>query len=231
MDKIKILVVDDESEIREIVKVLLESEGYEIIEAANGKEAVTLLDDTISLIILDVMMPGISGYAVCSKIRKKSTVPILFLTAKTKDSDLETGFLSGGDDYLAKPFSFTELVARVKGLLRRYYIYKGKEMSLSTEEVRIGDLQIDEGNGKVTKGDEEIPLTNIEYGILNFLVKNKSKVVSTEEIYETVWKEQYYSFSNNTVMVHIRKLREKIEDNPHEPTYIKTIWGKGYRIG
>lgn len=231
MDKIKILVVDDESEIREVVKVLLESEGYEIVEAASGKEAIATLDDSISLIILDVLMPGISGYEVCSKIRKKSTVPILFLTAKTKDSDLETGFLSGGDDYLAKPFSFTELVARVKGLLRRYYIYKGKEENLSTEEIQIGEILINEGTGHVMKGEEEITLTNIEYGILMFLVKNKDKVVSAGDIYETVWKEQYFSFSNNTVMVHIRKLREKIEDNPHQPTYIKTIWGKGYRIG
>ncbi|RDU25049.1 response regulator transcription factor [Anaerosacchariphilus polymeriproducens] len=231
MDKVRILVVDDDFEIREIVKVLLESEGYEIIEAADGKEVIEVIDDSISLIILDVMMPGMNGYDVCSKIRRKSTVPILFLTAKTKDSDLETGFLSGGDDYLAKPFSFIELVARVKGLLRRYYIYKGKERSLNNQEIRIGDLLIHEGASGVTKGQEEITLTNIEFGILMFLVRNKNKVVTTQEIYEAVWKEQYFSFSNNTVMVHIRKLREKIEDNPHEPIYIKTVWGKGYRIG
>lgn len=231
MDKVRILVVDDDFEIREIVKVLLESEGYEIIEAADGKEVIELIDDTISLIILDVMMPGMNGYEVCSKIRRKSTVPILFLTAKTKDSDLEAGFLSGGDDYLAKPFSFIELVARVKGLLRRYYIYKGKERNLYNQEIRIGDIVINEGATSVKKGQEEITLTNIEFGILIFLVKNKNKVVTTQEIYEAVWKEQYFSFSNNTVMVHIRKLREKIEDNPHEPMYIKTVWGKGYRIG
>lgn len=231
MNKSKILVVDDEAEIREIVKVLLESEGYEIIEASNGYKAIDMLDDTIALIILDVMMPGISGYEVSSKIRKKSTVPILFLTAKTNDSDLEAGFMSGGDDYLAKPFSFIELVARVKGLLRRYFIYKGKEINNLSEEIRIGDLVINEGASSVCKCNEEITLTNIEFGILTTLVKNRNKVVSTREIYEAVWKEQFFSFSNNTVMVHIRKLREKIEDNPHEPTFIKTIWGKGYRVG
>lgn len=230
LDKKKILFADDDPEIREVVRILLESEGYTVTEAASGSEAVSMVDDSIDLVILDVMMPGGSGVSACAQIRKNFTVPILFLTAKTQDSDKTAGFAAGGDDYLAKPFSYSELIARVKALLRRYYVYCGKKTSNDAELLVVKDLRINPESNEVRKNGEKIPLTDLEYRILYMLASNRKKIFTIQNIYESVWKEPYFYNSNNTVMVHIRNLRKKLEDDPQNPKYITNVWGKGYRI-
>ena len=226
----KILVVDDDSEIREIVRVLLESEGYSIVEAASGESALSIFSDQISLVILDIMMDGMTGYQVCMKLRERSNVPILFLTAKNKDSDLTMGFSVGGDDYLAKPFSYAELLARVKGLLRRYFTYSGSNAVDSDSSLEYGGLVLQQTRNEVWLDGLELKLTDKEYRILQLMLKYRGKIFTAQNLYESVWEEPFYYSSSNTVMVHIRRLREKIEKNPQEPTIIKTVWGKGYRI-
>ena len=199
----RILIVDDNQEIREVVTVLLENEGYEVEEAGDGEAAIAKAED-MDLIILDVMMPKMDGFKACRQIREVTNAPILFLTAKTMDQDKALGFSSGGDDYLAKPFSYNELIARVKALLRRYCIYKGKE--------------------------EAVNLTEMEYQILLLLADHPKKIFSNQELYEAIWKRPYMYSANNTIMVHIRNLRKKLGVDPQNPVYIKTVWGKGYRF-
>lgn len=225
-----ILLVDDDAEIREIARVLLESEGFRVIEAVDGENALTAFSADIDLVILDIMMPGISGYQVCRSLREQSNVPILFLTAKSQDGDLTMGFSSGGDDYLSKPFSYTELLARVKGLLRRYKIYKGDNRSEISRFIEWRGIKLDCERNDVWKAEKEIILTEKAYQILRLLLIHRGKIFSAQNLYESVWEEPYYAPSSNTVMVHIRKLREKIEDNPEDPKILKTVWGKGYRI-
>lgn len=225
-----ILVVDDEQEIREIVRILLESEGFLVLEAPDGETALALFSGEIDLVILDIMMPGMSGYQVCKQLRGCSNIPILFLTAKNKDSDLTLGFSSGGDDYLAKPFSYTELLARVKGLLRRYQIYKGKADCTDDAIVEWRNLRLNCQRNEVWQAGEEVNLTEKEYQLLRLMLMYRDKIFSTQNLYESVWEEPFYFSSSNTVMVHIRRLREKIEKNPQEPEILKTVWGKGYRI-
>lgn len=230
-DRKRILFADDDPEIREVVRILLEHEGFEVIEAGNGKEAVEKADQTVDLIILDVMMPGKSGILACLDIRKKLTVPILFLTARTQDSDKALGFSAGGDDYLAKPFSYTELVARVKAMLRRCYVYQGGSgCGEKTAVIQIKDLSVDRDSREVRLEGEEIILTDLEYRILLLMVENRGKIFTIQNIYESVWEEPYYYTSNNTVMVHIRNLRKKLEKDPKNPKYIVNVWGKGYRV-
>lgn len=225
----KILIADDDPAIRDVVKILLESEGYTVVEASNGDEAVKLADDSIDLIILDVMMPGKNGVTACVEIRRQLTVPILFLTAKTQDSDKAMGFGAGADDYLAKPFSFAELTVRVKAMIRRYYVYRGK-----TDEkegvIQIQDLCISRERNEVTKGGREILLTDLEYRILLLLAATRGKIFTIGNIYESVWDEPFFYSANNTVMVHIRNLRRKLEEDPGNPKYVVNVWGKGYRI-
>ncbi|MBB6623354.1 response regulator transcription factor [Clostridium gasigenes] len=225
-----ILIADDNDEIRDIVRILLESEGYNVIESVDGEDAVNKVDGNIDLIILDIMMPVKSGFKACVEIREKTTAPILFLTAKSQDSDKCMAFSAGCDDYLSKPFSYTELISRVKALLRRYYVYKGKEKTDECDSININGLKVSEISNEVSLYGNEIILTEIEYNILVLLSKNRKKIFSTQNIYESVWKEPYFYSCNNTVMVHIRNLRSKIEDNPDNLKYIKTVWGKGYRI-
>lgn len=230
MAKSKILMVDDNEEIREIVNVLLSSEGFLVEEAKDGEEAIAKAGDSIDLFILDIMMPKINGYQACVEIRKKSNAPILFLTAKGAESDKTLGFSSGGDDYLAKPFSYNELTARVKALLRRYQVYQGK--SKVEEENRllyIQELAIDKIKEQVYLNDEIIELTDIEYRILDLLGSHRHQIFSAEHLFESIWDEPYYYSANNTIMVHIRNLRKKIEKDPQNPQIIKTVWGKGYR--
>lgn len=226
----KILVADDSPDILELADILLSAEGYEIVSAKNGQEAVDLTDDTIDLIILDVMMPVKSGFKACVEIRKITTVPILFLTAKTQDSDKVMGFSAGGDDYLSKPFSYVELVSRVKSLLRRYYVYQGAGIKTQLNLFILKDLTLDTDTKTLTRGNSVINLTDIEYQILELMITHLKKVFSAENLYESVWQEPYFYQANNTIMVHIRNLRQKIEKNPREPQYIKTAWGKGYYI-
>ncbi|MGQ8874157.1 response regulator transcription factor [Paenibacillus amylolyticus] len=226
----QILIADDNSEIREIVKILLESENYEVIEAVDGQDAIDKVTEETDLIILDMMMPNKSGLKACLEIREKTSAPILFLTAKTQDSDKQLAFSSGSDDFLSKPFSYTELVSRVKALLRRYYVYRGKEKIEESEHIVVKDLTIHQDSKSVYIGEKEISLTDIEYQILMLLASKRRKVFSAENIYESVWQQPYFYTCNNTVMVHIRNLRNKLEDDPQQPKYVKTVWGKGYKI-
>lgn len=227
----KILIADDNPEIREVLNVLLSSEGYDVIEAKDGQEAIDLISSDIDLYILDIMMPNINGYQACVEIRKKSNAPVLFLTAKSQESDKTLGFSSGGDDYLSKPFSYNELTTRVKALLRRYYVYQGKIDSNETVESKIiyNKLVIDPNSETVSLNGTPIELTYIEYQILFLLISNRKHIYSTQSLYESIWNEPYYYSANNTIMVHIRNLRKKIESDPQNPKIIKTIWGKGYR--
>jgi two-component system OmpR family response regulator len=227
--KKNILIVDDDQEIREIVCILLGNEGYNLIEAIDSEDALRKVDQNIDLIILDIMMPGNSGFKACRAIRAITSAPILFLSAKTQDSDKSMGFSCGGDDYLSKPFSYTELVSRVKALLRRYYIYKGKQIDCP-DLIEIDGLKINTTTKMVFLNEEALLLTEIEYRILLLMAQHRNKIFSTQNLFESIWNEPYFYSCNNTVMVHIRNLRRKIEKNPEEPKYIKTVWGRGYRI-
>lgn len=225
-----VLIADDSPEIREIVDILLSNEGYKVLKATNGQEAVDLVDDNVDLIILDVVMPIKNGFAACREIREKTNAPILFLTAKTQDSDKVIGFSSGGDDYLLKPFSYSEFTSRVKSLIRRYYVYQGIKVDEESEEIAIRDLSINLDTKEVKLNGEEVQLTTIEYDMLALMMKNKKKVFSSKNLYESIWDEPYFYTANNTIMVHIRNLRKKIEKDKQNPQYIKTAWGKGYYI-
>lgn len=228
--KANILVVDDEDEIRHVIRVLLESEGFAVTEAASGEEALARFVPDTDLVILDVMMPGISGYQVCLRLRERWNVPILFLTAKTQDSDLTMGYSSGGDDYLSKPFSYPELMARVKGLLRRYQVYKGKIDSGVDQYAEWRGVRLNCERNEVWLAGTQLNLTEKEYRLLKLMLVHHGKIFSAQNLYESVWEEPYFAPSSNTVMVHIRKLREKVERDPQAPALIKTVWGKGYRI-
>lgn len=230
MKKYKILIVDDDEEIRQLIDTFLTGEGYQVSQVDSGISALKEIDDSYDMIILDIMMPEMNGYKVCSTIREQNNLPVLFLTAKGLDSDLTVGFSVGGDDYLVKPFSFAELLARIKGLLRRYYSYKGKDENVDEEYLLYKDLRINLKFNEVFKNDNELNLTEIEYQILKLLAKNRGKIFTMEMIYETIWNEPYFASSANTIMAHIRKIRVKIENNPQCPLIIKTVWGKGYRI-
>ena len=227
-----ILIVEDDESIREGVRILLSGEGYNVKEAATGEDALEIMNDMVDLVILDVMLPGMSGLKACEEIRKTSNVPILFLTARSHESDKTIGLLAGGDDYLTKPFSYAELVARVKALLRRYNVYRGKKQQMligDDQTLTSGRLRIALDRNEVWKDEKSIDLTDIEYRILSLLMQNPNKIFSTQNIYESVWEETFTYNDNRTIMVHIRKLRTKIEDDPQNPAYIKNIWGKGYR--
>lgn len=235
-----ILIVDDNSEIREVINILLSGEGYTVEEAADGSQAVQKISEReYDLIILDVMMPGLNGYQTCMEIRKNSNAPVLFLSARSQVEDKTMGFSSGGDDYLPKPFSYNELVGRVKALMRRYQVYKGKNEEDKKELRRAGKktekilelpgICIERKTERVFAGEDEIELTNMEFEILCLLAENRGQIFSVQRIYESVWQESYYYGAANTVMVHIRNLRGKIEKDPHNPEIIKNIWGKGYR--
>ena len=227
-DSIRILVVDDEADIRRIIHILLESRGYRVLEAPNGRLAVETIrkEPDVDLILLDIMMPELSGIEASREIRSISSAPILFLTARTQEQDKLEAYSSGGDDYLAKPFSHGELLMKVDSLLRRYRVYKGKV----TGKQLKSDVVLDEETRRILRGGEALELTETEYSILQFLADHRGSVVSVAQIYEGVWHEKYMPASNNTVMVHIVNLRKKLEDDPANPRLIRTIWGKGYQI-
>lgn len=226
----KILVADDNEEIREILSILLAGDGYEVIGASDGKEAVEKADDTMALIILDVNMPEKSGFLACAEIRKKTLAPILFLTARTQESDKAMGFSAGGDDYISKPFSNAELLLRVKALIRRASQYSGFAVKGADTVLHIQDLALNIDTKTLTKDGEIISLTSTEYEILELLAKNRKKIFSMENIYNAIWEDSYMGASDNAIMVHIKNLRKKIEVNPRTPQYIKTAWGKGYYV-
>ncbi|AEW56220.1 Phosphate regulon transcriptional regulatory protein PhoB (SphR) [Bacillus cereus F837/76] len=228
IQKEKILIVDDDIEIRKIISIYLRNEGYEIIDAPDAIEALDILrNTTVDLIILDIMLPKMDGIEACLKIREQYQMPIIFLSAKDEDIDKIQGLMSGAEDYITKPFNPLELMARIKSQLRRYRVYQTEEVKQFIYE--IGHLKVDEETRQVFIRNEEVRLTPKEFDILSLLVRNKGKVFSVEKIYEMVWEDLFYK-SDNTVMVHITKIREKIEENPRQPVYLKTVWGVGYRV-
>jgi DNA-binding response OmpR family regulator len=227
-----ILIVDDEKEIANLIEIHLASEGFRAFKAFDGSQALKALEaQSIQLVILDIMMPGMDGLELCRRIRQNLNIPIVMLSAKSQDMDKVVGLGTGADDYLAKPFNVIELMARVKSQLRRYlYLNPNIEIQTGADRVIAGDLILDKTSHRVLAGDRDIKLTAIEFDILLLLISHPGRVFSAEEIFKRVWKERYYS-SNNTVMVHIRKIREKIEDDPAKPARIKTVWGVGYKVG
>lgn len=232
LSKAKILIIEDDADIREGVHILLESEGYTIIEAENGRQGLEQLDETVDLVILDVMMPGMSGIETCREIRKDSYVPILFLTAKSSESDKLLGLTAGGDDYLCKPFSYAELLGRVRAILRRYQEYNGGRFAkpVVSEFLEHFGIRVNTKINEVWVNGEEKKLTDLEYKLLRLFMQYPNKIFSAQNLYESVWNEPYMYSSNGTVMVHIRKLRMKLEETPETPQHIKTVWGKGYRF-
>ena len=237
MDKEVVLIVDDEKEIRDLVEIYLKGEGYVTIKAGDGEEALEILEkNKVDLIILDIMMPKLDGIEMCLKVRETRNIPIIMLSAKTQDMDKILGLNTGADDYVSKPFNPLELIARVKSQLRRFkrLNQSSNNSNQSIEADKTNILEVDEvvinlESHQVFLANEEIKFTPIEFDILALLSKNKGKVFSIENIYESVWNEQFIQ-SDNTVMVHIRKIREKLEENPRKPKYIKTVWGVGYKI-
>jgi DNA-binding response OmpR family regulator len=224
-----ILVVDDDKEIANLISIYLQNEGFQILLAHDGHEALRLLEDNqISLIILDIMMPGIDGMEVCRKVRESSAIPILMCSAKTQDMDKVLGLMTGADDYMIKPFNPLELTARVKSLIRRSFQYN-TELKLETDQtLKIHSIEISKMNHKVSSGGRDIQLTSREFDILYLLASHPGRVFGAEELFQLVWQEKYF-VSNNTVMVHISNLRDKLEK---ELGYklIQTVWGVGYKI-
>lgn len=231
METAKILLVEDDQDIREGVRILLESESYAVTEADSGEAGLRLLTDDTDLVILDVMMPGMSGLKTCEEIRKTSYVPILFLTAKAQESDKLIGLMAGGDDYLAKPFSYAELLGRVKALLCRYQVYRGKAGAGRADRyLEAAGLRVNLDFNQVFADGEEKELSTIEYKLLLLMMQHPRRIFSAQQLYESIWEEPYFYTCSNTVMVHISKLRAKIEQDPLRPRRIATVWGKGYRF-
>lgn len=222
-----ILVVDDEKEIRDAINIYLRGENLRVFNASNGIEALEILEEkNIHLIVLDIMMPKMDGIKTCLKVRETNNIPIIMLSAKGEDSDKILGLNVGADDYITKPFNHLELVARVKSQLRRYE----NPLSMDNKDfIKVKDLEIDTVAKSVKVRGEEIKVTATEYKILVLLASNLGRVYSIKEIYEKVWEEPFYK-SENTVTVHIRRIREKIEINTKDPEYIKVVWGIGYKI-
>ena len=230
--KAKILVADDEKEIRQILGMVLGEEGYEAVMARDGQEAVQLASEDIDLYILDVNMPGMSGFAAGMEIRKSCYAPIMFLTAYSGEADKKMGFEAGADDYLVKPFSNGELLLRVKALLRRSREYARMQCRTSGreegDELAYTDLRLDTDRQSVWKGGELIVLTYTEYRILELLIRHRKKIYSLDNIYQSIWEDE--AVGDTTIMVHIKNIRKKLGDDSRNPRYIKTAWGKGYYV-
>ncbi len=232
MPDINILVVDDEKEIADLVEIYLVSDGYKVFKAQDAEEGLRILDEEeIHLVLLDIMMPGMDGIQMCRKIREKSNIPIIMLSAKSSDLDKIMGLSTGADDYVTKPFNPLELTARVKSQLRRYTQLNPNNNlgEKDANEITIRGMTINKDNHKVTIDGEEIKLTPIEFDILYLLSSNQGKVFTTDEIFERVWNEKVYE-ANNTVMVHIRRLRGKMKEDQRQDKLITTVWGVGYKI-
>lgn len=230
MESQTILVVDDEKEIADLVGIYLQNDGYKVLKAYSGDRALELLEkEDVQLVILDIMMPGIDGLEVCRRIRREKNIPILMLSAKSQDMDKILGLTNGADDYMTKPFNPLELLARVKSQLRRFLFLNPANPENGAKTIQIQGLCIHAENHTVTVNGNHVSLTPTEFDILLLLAGSRGRVFSAEEIFQRVWKERYFD-SDNTVMVHIRKIREKIEENPRKPVFIKTVWGVGYKI-
>ena len=232
MAETSILVVDDEKEIADLVEIYLVSDGYKVFKASNAQEGLDILEkEDIQMVLLDIMMPGMTGLEMCKKIRETNNIPIIMISAKSTDLDKILGLGTGADDYVAKPFNPLEVSARVKSQLRRYtQLNPNSNVHENVKnEISIRGLTINKDNHKVTVYDEEVKLTPIEFDILYLLASNPGKVFSTDEIFEKVWNEKVYE-ANNTVMVHIRRLRGKMKEDERQDKIITTIWGVGYKI-
>jgi DNA-binding response OmpR family regulator len=227
MSSSRILIVDDDPDIRKVLRLLLE-ESFVVNEAADGRSAVEYMrrNPDTDLIVLDVMMPGMDGIETCSKLREFSTAPVLFLTAKSAEEDRVHAYESGGDDFLSKPFSQAELLAKIHSLLRRYKEYRGKPATVLT----IDNLEVDFASRSVKSNGKPVVLTDTEYSILEYLLQKRGSVVTAAELYEAVWGAKFLAGSGNTVMVHVLNVRRKIEDNPSMPRILRTVWGRGYQI-
>lgn len=225
-----ILICDDDKEIVDAIEIYLKNEGYKVYKAYDGEEAIRILKaEDIQLLIMDVMMPKLDGIHATLKIREYSSIPIIMLSAKTEDTDKILGLNVGADDYVSKPFNPLELIARVKSNLRRYTKLGNMSAPEESNVYRIGGLCMDDDTKEVTVDGEPVRLTPIEYSILLLLVKNPGRVYSIDQIYENIWNEAAIG-TDNTVAVHIRHIREKIEINPKEPKYLKVVWGVGYKV-
>lgn len=222
-----ILIVDDDPDIRKVLNLLLNT-TYDVAEVEDGPSAIDYIREhpETDLVLLDVMMPGMSGLETCNELRRYSNAPVLFLTAKSAERDRISAYRSGGDDFLSKPFSHDELLAKVSSLLRRYREYRGKPDSA----LAVENLEVDFESRTVKSSGRTVALTDTEYAILEYLLKNRGTTVTAPALYEAVWQEKFLPGSGNTVMVHVLNLRRKIEDNPSSPKIVRTIWGKGYQI-
>lgn len=228
MNKINILVVDDEKEIRDLIEIYLRNEGYGIFLAEDGVSALKILkEEDIKLVILDIMLPDIDGISICRSIRNYKDTPIIMLSAKREDNDKISGILNGADDYMGKPFNPLELMARIKAQLRRYL--KVKSNDINKDEIVIEDLKINLLSHQVYISDKEVYLTVKEFEILKLLAQNRGKVFSSRNIYENIWNEEFYE-CDSTIVTHIKNLRIKLNDNFKNPRFIKTVWGVGYKI-
>ncbi len=226
-----ILIVDDEQAIADLVELYLKNENYTVFKYYNGQEALACVKrEKIDLAILDVMLPDIDGFAICQEIRAQHNYPIIMLTAKEEEIDKITGLTLGADDYITKPFRPLELVARVKAQLRRFTKYNAAEPNREEHVIAFSGLVLDKDTHECMLNERKISLTPTEFSILWVLCSNRGRVVSSEELFQQVWGEKYFTSSNNTVMVHIRHLREKMNDSAERPKYIKTVWGVGYKI-
>lgn len=231
MEMNHVLVVEDDKEIREGVEIYLKSQGYEVFQAADGVEGLEVIEkEDIHLAIVDIMMPRMDGISMVVKLREKYDFPVIFLSAKSEEVDKIMGLNMGADDYVTKPFTPMELLARVNSQLRRYrrFMERQGDKEENSRIHTIGGLEINEDNVEVTVDGEPVKMTPIEYKILLLLMKNPGRVFSAEEIYERVWNER--AINTDTIMVHVRNIREKIEVNPREPKYLKVVWGVGYKI-
>ena len=224
-----VLVCDDEKDIVSALKIYLASEGYQVFEAYNGREALEIMNrETVHLVLMDIMMPEMDGIQAMVKIREFSNVPVILLTAKSEDTDKILGLTVGADDYITKPFNPVELQARVKSQIRRYMLLGSGNQQMESK-FSIGGIEMDDRAKEVTLDGEIVNLTRTEYDILKLLMEHPGEVYSPNQIYESVWKEDAFG-TENTVAVHIRHLREKIEYNPAEPRYLKVVWGRGYKM-
>ena len=228
----KILVVDDEHEIADLIEVYLKNENYEVFKFYSPKDALKCAGEVkIDLAILDIMMPEMDGFTLCQKIRDNHTFPIIMLTAKDSETDKITGLTFGADDYITKPFRPLELVARVKAQLRRYKRYNAAHTEEEESDViSHSDIMLNIKTHECYLNEEPVALIPTEFTILQILLENKGNVINAEDLFHRIWKDEYYSKSNNTITVHIRHLREKLNDSVDHPKYIKTIWGVGYKI-
>ena len=226
----KILIVDDEQEIADLVALYLENENYQVFKYYNATDALECIhQEKLDMAILDVMLPGMSGFEICKKIREEHCYPVIMLTAKGEEVDKITGLTLGADDYITKPFLPLELVARVKAQLRRYKRYN-RGMEADEEVIVHSGLVLNVKTHECTLNEKALSLTPTEFSILKILCRQKGKVVSAEELFHEIWGDEYYSKGNNTITVHIRHLREKMGDSFENPKYIKTVWGCGYKI-